>query len=233
MMCGYAYGENYEQRVKKISNEAVKGLKTFEDKVQALKVNILEKIPGPPPTGMKMSDKQVAILEKYYKMVAKNREDGDIFTRKDYEIFYNPLRIIMREKSIDDFFDFGYGWCDDTTYIFTVFARKQGITTNMVFLFSRRDPAHEQHTIAEALSPEGRWVIVDLDPHEALDLIKNGKMFTRRDIANNREILYNDSAIERFPENSSRRDKGFMDMFFNELGRVVLVTNGEEIETEE
>lgn len=228
---GYAFGNSYDDQVKEISDKAVENCKTFEEKIQAIKIYILDKIKVTPQPneGKALSEKQIAILEKYYSIAGLIREKGNIFTSSDYYKYLNPIRLIMNRNVIDKL-DFGYGWCDDTARIFMDLAQKQGITTEMVYLFSSRNPPHEQHTVAEALSPNGKWVIVDLDPKHALQLYDAGKMFSRLDIANNINILRNDPIRMKFVETEPGTwgQHDYIDMFYNEYGQIKFLSIGEE-----
>ncbi len=73
----------------------------------------------------------------------------------------------------------GLGWCDQQARIFMQLARSIGISSRLLFL--RDSAGSSPHSIAEALAPDKRWVIVD--SAFKLDLRnKNGGFATRSDI---------------------------------------------------
>lgn len=53
----------------------------------------------------------------------------------------------------------GIGWCDQASRVFMQLARSIGITSRLLFL--RKEDGTSPHSIAEALTPDGRWIIVD------------------------------------------------------------------------
>ncbi|MFA5147227.1 MAG: transglutaminase domain-containing protein [Candidatus Omnitrophota bacterium] len=53
----------------------------------------------------------------------------------------------------------GIGWCDQQSRVFMEIASGAGIATRLLFL--KIEGGASPHTVAEALAPDGRWVIVD------------------------------------------------------------------------
>ena len=183
-MCSIAYADDYEQKIKDRSDEAVKECKTFEEKVLALRRYV---------------DKRMKFPEPRLKN-GRNLVPEDIY----------PLNTLER-------LDSGLGgWCDQQAHVFIRLAQKQNITTRMIYLIAR-PPRTEQHTIVEALSPDGRWVVVSLDPiHGFEPFTKDGKIATREDMANYKDILRNNSKVKEFAEKESQwRDEDYISMFTN------------------
>ena len=53
----------------------------------------------------------------------------------------------------------GIGWCDQASRVFMQLARSIGITSRLLFL--RLESGSSPHSVAEALAPDGSWVVVD------------------------------------------------------------------------
>ncbi len=53
----------------------------------------------------------------------------------------------------------GIGWCDQSSRVFMQLARSIGITSRLLFL--RLESGSSPHSIAEALAPDGEWIVVD------------------------------------------------------------------------
>lgn len=145
-ICSIVYADEYEQKIKDRSDMAVKGCKTFEEKVLALRRYVDAKMKFPEP---RLKD-------------GRNLEPEDV----------DPLNTIER-------LDSGLGgWCNHQANVFIRLAQKQNIITRMVYLIASTPEKH-QHIIAEALSPEGTWVVISLDPiHGFEPFTKNGKIAT-------------------------------------------------------
>jgi hypothetical protein len=113
------------------------------------------------------------------------------------------------------------GWCDQQADVFMHLAQKQGIDTKMLFLYVK-EGEESRHTIAIALSPDNRWVIVDLDPSYDLELFnKDGKLASREDVRNDKSILYENLTIkELIAKDSSMWTDEYLSMFYNNLARV-------------
>ena len=185
-----------EKWVKEKSDKIVKGCSTFEEKAMELRRHVWEKM-DKPKAGDALSVAQLKILKKYYKVYGISRGEKKVLTKEDCNYFWgqtNPperaMRLFMNTR---DKFNFGYGVCDDLASVFMHFARKQAITTHMVqlYVFNEKDEPISPHAIAEALSPDGKWVIIDLDPSYDFEPKKNGKMASLQDIKNDKSILDN------------------------------------------
>lgn len=88
----------------------------------------------------------------------------------------------------------GIGWCDQMSRVFMQLAKKQGITTRLLFLVN--EDGSSPHSIAEAWDGK-KWVIVDAAYN--LDLRnKEGFMVSREDIENDFDILLENPRIKRF-----------------------------------
>lgn len=190
IMIGYAYADDYEQQIKGISDDAVIGCKTFEEKVLALRRYVDKKMKFPEP---RLKD-------------GKNLEPEDIY----------PLNTLARLNS-----GLG-GWCDQQDHVFIRLAQKQNITTRMVDLIAST-LGKEQHTIAEARDPNGRWVVISLDPINGFEpFTKDGRIATREDMASDRNILRNNSRIKEFAAKDPKYwgNDDYLSMFTNHPLRI-------------
>jgi hypothetical protein len=109
------------------------------------------------------------------------------------------------------------GWCDQQAHVFIRLAQKQGITTRMVYLRAR-PPMKDEHTIAEALAPDGRWVVVSLDSiHGFEPFTKDSRIATREDMANDPAILRDNPRVKEFAakEPTSWGNEDYLSMFTN------------------
>ena len=87
----------------------------------------------------------------------------------------------------------GVGWCDSQARAFMQLASRVGIAARLLFLNmeSRSSP----HSVAEALAPDNRWIIVD--PYFKLELInKEGKFASQGDIKSDPGIIINNPRIK-------------------------------------
>lgn len=107
----------------------------------------------------------------------------------------------------------GIGWCDQTSRVFMQLAKRQGITTRLIFLLNKNGSS--PHTIAEAWDGE-RWVLVD----SAYDLDfynKKGKMASMADIKEDFNIVLENTKIKTFAlYNSFWKDKECLIMYYRE-----------------
>lgn len=184
--------DEYEQRIKNISDTVVKDCTTFEQKILALRRYVYNKAKFPDG-----------------KHVKPNGE---------------PLR--PREiwaMDVVEWIDSGYtAWCDQAAYFFMRLADKQNMTTRMVYLFAQ-PPRTDQHTIAEVLTLDKRWVIVDVDRDNNFEFFNEDKIATRLDIANNLDILYKNAKFkELVDQGGSWQDEKYASMFYNNLARIPL-----------
>lgn len=180
-----SYADDYEQKIQDISDLAVSGCKTFEDKMLALRRYVDKKMKFPEP---RIKD-------------GRNLEPGDIY----------PLNTIER-------LDSGLGgWCDQQVHVFMRLAQKQGMKTRMVCL-SNKEHTESPHTIAEVLAPDGRWIVVSLDPINGFEpFTKDGKIATREDMVNDKDILRKNSKVKEFAvtEPASWGNEDYLSMFTN------------------
>ena len=196
--CGCA--SSYGHRLKKISDTATKDSVTYEEKILALR-RFVHKSMKAPAIGAVKKDGKVITFDEYYHFRDKKRFQMNTIEKLDY----------------------GYGWCDDLASMFMYLAHKQGIVTRMVYLHAR-PPRTEEHTIAEALTADGRWVIVDLDPSYNLELfVKNGKIATRSDIAKNPNILRNNDTIKKLASKNPTlwNDENYTSIFYNDHEKIL------------
>ena len=196
----YVFANNYRQTAKEISDKAIDNYATFEDKVLALRKYVHATINKAPYIGAPKSNGNLMTQKEYYNLRDKER---------------------FRMSTIDKL-NFGYGWCDDLAAVFMDLANKQNIKTRMVYL-QARPPRKDQHTIAEALAPDGRWVIVDLDPSWDLVLTKNGNLVSRQQIKKDKSILYGNPTVKKLiAENpGSWGDENYSSMFYNNPIRIL------------
>jgi len=203
LLSAYSYATDCEQQVKKLSDKAVKNCETFDDKVLALRRYVHDVINKAPSIG--------AI-----------KPNGEVMTAEEYYDFRDRKRFLM--NTIDKL-DFGYEWCDGSASVFMHFAKKQNIKTRMVYLrvTEKKDgilTLKSPHTIAEALSPDNRWVIVDTDPTYDLVLFnKDDKIASREDIKQDKSILYVNPLIRKNPALWGSKD--YLSMFYNNLAAVL------------
>lgn len=211
--CGHIYAIDY---VKERSDDAVKGCKTFEDKTLELRRYVHRNFKVMKP-GIILSDEQIRILSNYYPPSFFPYKEEKIVKQKDYDYFMNKIRYSMNTC---DKLDFGYGRCDDLANVFMHLAQKQNITTRMVWLYIK-EGADSSHAIVEALDPEGRWVIIDLDPSYNLELFnKEKKIASRKDIRENRSILQNNAMTKKWPDDR-------LSMYYNDLAEVKYIIKRE------
>lgn len=113
----------------------------------------------------------------------------------------------------------GIGWCDQQSRVFMQLAGGLGIPSRLLFLVSDSGPS--PHSIAEALTPDKRWILVD--PFYKLDLInKDGNFATQADIKNDLTILENNKRIKsraRFKNNWA--DDKYISMYTNTPNYIV------------
>ena len=102
--------------------------------------------------------------------------------------YYNRGDTVAVEKLLS-----GIGWCDQQARVFMQLAAHRGITSRLLFLRLRNGGS--PHSVAEALMPDGRWVIVD--PMYDLDLInQKGQMASQADIASNPDIISENERVK-------------------------------------
>ncbi len=110
--------------------------------------------------------------------------------------YHNRLDTLAIEKLTS-----GIGWCDQGARVFMQLARSIGITSRLLFL--RLESGSSPHSIAEALAPDGRWVIVD--PQYKLDLInKDGELASQSDIRKNLNIIRDNKKVKSMAEFEKR-----------------------------
>lgn len=122
--------------------------------------------------------------------------------------YHNRLDTVGIEKLIS-----GIGWCDQQSRVFMQLASSIGITTRLLFL--RSDSGDSPHTVAEALSPRKRWVLVDTSFR--LDLTnREGRLATQSDIKNDLGIVSNNGrVIARAKFEEIWTDKNFLSIYSN------------------
>jgi len=114
----------------------------------------------------------------------------------------------------------GIGWCDQQARVFMQLARPAGITTRLLFL--KRLSGSSPHSVAEALAPDGRWIIVD--PSLKVDLLnKDGAFATQDDIREDLTIVTDNERIKaraRFAPHW--KDEDYFTMYANEPEYIVV-----------
>ncbi|GEM_PF-1815175 len=107
----------------------------------------------------------------------------------------------------------GIGWCDHQARVFMQLARSIGISSRLLFLKSNAGPS--PHSIAEALAPDKRWVIVD--PAFRLDLRnKNGEFAAQTDIQEDIGIVRDNERVKLIAKfNKAWGDPEFLSMYRN------------------
>lgn len=92
----------------------------------------------------------------------------------------------------------GVGWCDQQARVFMQLAKKQGITTRLLFLKSENGSS--PHSIAEAKYKD-RWVIVD--PAYNLEFYnKDGEMASMDDIGEDFNIVLDNPKVKLWAANN-------------------------------
>lgn len=107
----------------------------------------------------------------------------------------------------------GIGWCDQSSRVFMSLARSLCVTTRLLML--KLPSGSSPHAIAEALAPDGRWVIVD--SLNKLDLRnKNGDFATQADIQEDFGVIENNERVKlRAKYEKLWYDKEYLSMYVN------------------
>ena len=175
----------------------------------------------------KSSEKRYSKIICYY--VARSlTDDSDNFNGKIASIrsfvhenvlpihaYPNKLDVLALEKLLS-----GIGWCDQQARVFMQLARSIGVTTRLLFL--RAESGASPHSIAEALAPDGRWVIVDVGNN--LDLInKKGKPATQTDIKEDLGIITENDRVKAYAKSQKLwHDPAYISMYYNPPAYVVV-----------
>ena len=132
--------------------------------------------------------------------------------------YHNRLDTVAIEK-----LTYGIGWCDQQCRVFMQLARAKGITTRLLFLLLKSGSS--PHSIAEALAPDGRWMIVD--SAYKLDLIKpDGSFATQADIKEDLSIVADNQRVKLRAQFEERwADPEYLFVYYN-LPRYVIVKEG-------
>lgn len=107
----------------------------------------------------------------------------------------------------------GIGWCDQQARVFIMLACRIGISARLLYLMA--ESGQSPHSIAEALAPDNRWVIVDIS--YKLDLInKEGKFASQSDIKNDLDIITNNKRVKlRLQYDLGWADSKFLAIYYN------------------
>ncbi|MBI5144081.1 MAG: transglutaminase domain-containing protein [Candidatus Omnitrophica bacterium] len=107
----------------------------------------------------------------------------------------------------------GEGWCDQQSRVFMQLARSVGITSRLLFL--RDEDGASPHSVAEALAPDNRWIIVDASYN--LDLINSdGNFASQSDIKNNLVLIANNKRVVAQARFSKRwSDEKYLSIYSN------------------
>ncbi|MBN1354168.1 MAG: hypothetical protein JW994_05840 [Candidatus Omnitrophica bacterium] len=114
----------------------------------------------------------IAINEKGYNSILMEYISGAVAGDKDdFQdkvrllrdfVHYNVHPVYGEKNRLDtvgiDKLVSGIGWCDQTSRVFMQLAKKQGITTRLLFLLNEKGSS--PHTVAEAWDGK-RWILVD------------------------------------------------------------------------
>jgi len=183
-------------------------------------------------TSIKISEKRYNKVMCYYS--ARSVTDGarnfkeKIIRLRDFvnentasiSDYYNRLDTCAIEKLIT-----GIAWCDQQARVFMQLARSMGITTRLLFL--RNKEGFSPHSVAEALTPDGRWIIVD--PAYKLDLIrKDGFCAGQADIKENPNIISRNKRVCLRAKYESRWAEADYLSIYSNPPRYVITKNGVE-----
>jgi len=132
--------------------------------------------------------------------------------------YHNRLDTVAIEKLTS-----GIGWCDQQSRVFMQLARAKGITTRLLFLLLASGSS--PHSVAEALAPDGRWMIVD--SAYKLDLLKpNGSFATQADIKEDLSIVADNRRVKLRAQFEKRwADPEYLSVYYN-LPRYVILKEG-------
>lgn len=121
----------------------------------------------------------------------------------------------------------GIGWCDQQARVFMQLARSIGITSRLLFL--RLESGSSPHSIAEALTPYGRWIIVDLA--YKLNLVnENGNFASQHDIKTCPSIIADNERVKlRAPLEERWADPAYLAIYSNPP-RYVITKEGIKID---
>jgi len=148
------------------------------------------------------------VKEKNYNSILMEYISGEVAGRSD--VFEEKVRLLRNfthenvhpvygEKNrldtvgIDKLVS-GIGWCDQVSRVFIQLAKKQGITTRLLFLSNAKGSS--PHSIAEAWDGK-RWVLVDA-AYDIEFLNKNGKMASMSDITEDFDIVLKNERVREF-----------------------------------
>lgn len=128
--------------------------------------------------------------------------------------YYNRLDTVGIDKLIS-----GIGWCDQQSRVFMQLAHNVGITTRLLFL--RLEGGGSPHTVAEALAPDKRWIIVDAA--YKLDLVnKNGDFASQDDIKKDLKIVSDNRRVKlRSQYEKQWSDDKYLSVYSNEPQYIV------------
>lgn len=117
----------------------------------------------------------------------------------------------------------GNGWCDQQSRVFMWLARGIGITSRLLFLKS--ESGSSPHSVAEVLTPDKRWVIVDSS--FGLDLVtKDGKLAGQEDIKKDLSIITDNKKVKLASQpGSCWADPKFIAIYYN-TPRYVITRKG-------
>lgn len=155
----------------------------------------------------------------FYYLARKATKDANNFDEKVIALRdlvhknIHPVGQLTDYESMFEFMIFGNGWCDQQSRVFMWLARAIGITSRLLFL--RLESGVSPHSVAEVLTPDNRWVIVD--PLFSLDLItKDGKLAGQDDIKKDIKILTNSKQVRSALQYGDRwSDPKFLAIYYN------------------
>jgi len=143
--------------------------------------------------------------------------DEKIITIRDF-VHYNVRPVTNYPNRLDtiaiDKLLSGVGFCDQQSRVFMQLAHNVGITSRLLFLKPKSGPS--PHSVAEALEPDGRWIIVDVAYN--LDLVNaEGKFASQEDIRKDLNIVKNnEKVLLRTPFEKRLEDNTYLSIYGNE-----------------
>lgn len=157
-----------------------------------------------------------------YYLARKITADKDSFKGKVFAIrdfvnqnihpiagYKNRLDTVAIDKLLS-----GIGWCDQQTRVFMQICRSANITTRLLFL--RTKEGLSVHSVAEVLTPEGKWGIIDVS-HRLSLLTDDGRIACQKDIMERHEIIYENKRVKLRSRYEPRwKDPDFISIYYNE-----------------
>lgn len=122
---------------------------------------------------------------------------------------------------------YGIGWCDQQARVFIQLAHRIGIRARLLHLRSGFNTS--PHSVAEALAPDNRWIIVD--PLFNLELLnKDGAFASQSDVKNDPDIITKNRRVQsRSGYDPKWSDPKLLAIYYN-TPRYVLTKKGRKFD---